>query len=125
MANVKKPLAAALGAAFLATSVAPLASTAVNPFSAQPLLGGYDLTAYDKDGEGTCGGAKAEDEGSCGAGKKAATGDEAATGGEATTGGEAATGDEAASGGEAATGSKAAPEGKCAEGKCAEGKCGG
>ncbi len=61
--NIKKPLAAALGAAFLATSIAPLASAAANPFSAQQLSGGYDLPNYDKHGEGKCG------EGKCGEGK--------------------------------------------------------
>ena len=71
MAKFKKPLAAALGAAFLATSIAPLASAASNPFSAQQLSGGYDLANYDKHsegkcGEGKCGGEKAEGEGKCG-----------------------------------------------------------
>jgi len=41
MAQSKKPLAVALGAAFLATSIAPLASAEFNPFSAQQLSGGY------------------------------------------------------------------------------------
>jgi hypothetical protein len=109
MANAKKPLAAALGAAFLATSVAPLASAAVNPFSAQQLSGGYDLAAYDKDegagtkaqGEGSCGGSKkAEGEGSCGGGKKA--GDEGSCGA-------GKTGDETQAGGD----TKADGEGKC------------
>ena len=75
MAQSKKPLAAALGAAFLATSIAPLASAGVNPFSAQQLSGGYDLASFGKHeegkcGEGKCGGEKAEGEGSCG-GEKA------------------------------------------------------
>ncbi len=52
MAHSKKTLAAALGAAFLATSVAPMASAEVNPFSAQQLSGGYDLANYGKHGEG-------------------------------------------------------------------------
>ena len=66
MAQSKKPLAAALGAAFLATSMAPMVSAEVNPFSAQQLSGGYDLASYghhEKDGEGKCG------EGKCGEGK--------------------------------------------------------
>ena len=88
MAISRKPLAAALGAAFLATSIAPLASAEVNPFSAQQLSGGYDLASYGKDGEGKCG------EGKCGEGKKAD--------GEGSCGG-----DEAKKG-----------EGKCGEGKC-------
>ena len=63
MAKLKKPLAAALGAAFLATSIAPLVSAEMNPFSAQQLSGGYDLASYGKDGEGKCG------EGKCGGNK--------------------------------------------------------
>ena len=97
MAIKKKPLAVALGAAFLATSVVPLASAEVNPFSAQQLSGGYDMPNYDAHkeggcGEGKCGGAdgeKAEGEGKCGEGK---------------CGG--------------ADGEKAEGEGKCGEGKC-------
>jgi uncharacterized low-complexity protein len=63
MAQSKKPLAAALGAAFLASTLAPLATAEVNPFSAQQLSGGYDLANYDKHEEGKCG------EGKCGEGK--------------------------------------------------------
>ena len=82
MAISKKPLAAALGAAFLASSISPLVTAESNPFSAQQLSGGYDLANYDKheeggcgegrcggdksDGEGSCGGEKADGEGSCG-----------------------------------------------------------
>jgi uncharacterized low-complexity protein len=71
MAISKKPLAAALGAAFLATSIAPLVSAASNPFSAQQLSGGYDLASHQKDpegkcGEGMCGDKKAAHEGKCG-----------------------------------------------------------
>lgn len=83
MANIRKPLAAALGAAFLASSVAPLASAASNPFSTQMLSGGYDLANYDKH-EGSCGDKKAEGsggdkkkaEGSCGDKKAAGSGGE-------------------------------------------------
>lgn len=105
MANSKKPLAAALGAAFLATSIAPLVSAEANPFSAEYLSGGYDLANYQKAAEGSCGDKKAESEGSCGD-KKAE--------------GEGSCGDKKAEG-----------EGKCGdkkadgEGKCGEGKCGG
>jgi uncharacterized low-complexity protein len=64
MSQAKKPLAMALGAAFLASAIAPMASAEVNPFSAQQLSGGYDLANYDKHGgEGKCG------EGKCGEGK--------------------------------------------------------
>ena len=58
MAQSKKPLAAALGAAFLASAIAPMASAEVNPFSAQQLSGVYDLASYGshgKDGEAKCG----------------------------------------------------------------------
>ena len=91
MAQSKKPLAAALGAAFLASTLAPLATAEVNPFSAQQLSGGYDLANYDKHeegkcGEGKCGDDKSEGEGKCGEGK--------------------------------CGGDKAEGEGKCGEGKC-------
>jgi uncharacterized low-complexity protein len=122
MAHSIKPIAAALGAAFLASSFAPVASAAANPFSAQQLSGGYDLANFahheegekkaegscgDKKGEGSCGDKKAE--GSCGD-KKA----------------EGSCGDKKAEG---SCGDKKA-EGSCggekkAEGKCGEGKCGG
>ena len=75
----KKPLAATLGAAFLATAIAPAVSAETNPFSAQTLNSGYDLVNYgghaskgDKEGkcgEGKCGGDKGEGEGKCGEGK--------------------------------------------------------
>jgi uncharacterized low-complexity protein len=99
----RKPLAAALGAAFLATAVSPVVSADTNPFAANQLSGGYDLVSYDKHGEGKCGDKKAE--GKCG--------------------------DKKAEGkcGEGKCGEKKA-EGKCGEGKCgekkakAEGKCG-
>ena len=97
MAQSKKPLAAALGAAFLATAISPLASAEVNPFSAQQLSGGYDLASYGshgKDGEGKCG------EGKCGGAKAADKAKEGKCGG-----------------------AKAADKAK--EGKCGEGKCGG
>ncbi len=104
MANTKNPLAAALGAAMLASAISPLASAEANPFSAQMLSGGYDLASYDRHGEGKCGGEKAEGEGKCGEGK---------------------------CGGEKAEGEGKCGEGKCGgdkaegEGKCGEGKCGG
>ena len=103
MAHFKKPLAVALGAAFLASSIAPLATAAVNPFSAQQLSGGYDLPnfgedAEDKDAEGKCG------EGKCGDNKS-------------DTEGSSGDGDADADG--------EAGEEKGGEGKCGEGKCGG
>lgn len=103
MAISKKPLAAALGAAFLASSISPLVTAESNPFSAQQLSGGYDLANYDKHkeggcGEGSCGGDKSDGEGSCG-GEKAD--------GEGSCGGEKADG-EGSCGGEKADG-----EGSC------------
>jgi hypothetical protein len=40
MAYSKKPLAAALGAAFLASAVSPIVSADTNPFAANQLSGG-------------------------------------------------------------------------------------
>jgi uncharacterized low-complexity protein len=117
MAHFKKPLAAALGAAFLATSVAPLAGAAVNPFSSKQLSGGYDLPSYnepqgEKAKEGSCGD-KAK-EGSCGdKAKEGSCGDKAKEG---------SCGDKAKAK-EGSCGDKA--EKKAGEGKCGEGKCGG
>jgi uncharacterized low-complexity protein len=118
MANIKKPLAAALGAAFLASSIAPLASAAANPFSAQQLSGGYDLPNFDKPaegkcGEGKCGEKKAEHEGKCAA--------------EGSCGGKAKEGDCGAKTQEGSCGDKA-KEGSCGDKtqqKAGEGKCGG
>ena len=109
MTHFKKPLASALGAAFLASSIVPVTAAGVNPFSAQPLSGGYDLASFDKDAEGSCGGRKGG-EGSCGSMEKD---------------------------GEGSCGGKKDAEGSCgsmqkdAEGSCgnmqkdAEGHCGG
>ena len=113
MAQSKKPLAAALGAAFLATSISPLVSAEVNPFSAQQLSGGYDLASYGShDGEGKCG------EGKCGEGEK--------------SDGEGKCGEGKCGEGEKSDGEGKCGEGKCGEGeksegegKCGEGKCGG
>jgi uncharacterized low-complexity protein len=113
MAHFKKPLALALGTAFFASAVAPLASAEVNPFSAQILSGGYDLASYSKHEEGKCG------EGKCGEGKAEAKGEAEGKCGEGKCGDDKA---------------KAEVEGKCGEGKCGgdnaevkaegEGKCG-
>jgi uncharacterized low-complexity protein len=97
----KKPLAAAFGAAFLVTAIAPLASAEANPFAANQLSSGYDLANYGghegKCGEGKCGESdeKATKEGKCGEGK---CGEKA---------------------------EKAEKGEKAKEGKCGEGKCGG
>jgi len=103
--STKKPLAIALGAAFI-TSLAgtPVANAAENPFAMSELSSGYMVAemAEGKCGEGKCGGDKAaaeggdkmKKEGKCGEGK--CGGDKAAAEG----------------------GDKAKAEGKCGEGKC-------
>ena len=67
--STKKPLAAALGAAFV-TSMAfvPAANAESNPFGASELETGYMVLAEGKCGEGKCGGDKAK-EAKCGEGK--------------------------------------------------------
>jgi uncharacterized low-complexity protein len=102
----KKPLAIALGAAFVTSLAgAPVANAAENPFAMTELAGGYMVAdshaaggdkakAEGKCGEGKCGGEKTKAEGKCGEGK---------CGGDKAEGGEKAK----------------------AEGKCGEGKCGG
>jgi uncharacterized low-complexity protein len=87
--STKKPLAIALGAAFVTTLAAtPVANAADNPFAMSELSSGYMVAemAEGKCGEGKCGGAKSEAEGKCGEGK--------------------------------CGGDKKATEGKCGEGKC-------
>ena len=100
------PLAAAVGAAFLASAaLSTVASASENPFASQQLTVGYNLAekaaegkcGEGKCGEGKCGENKAEKEGKCGEGKC----------------------------GEGKKAGKADKEGKCGEGKCGEGKCGG
>ena len=58
----KKPLAAALSAAFLAGTGSALVNADTNPFAANHLSAGYDLASYGKHAEGKCG------EGKCGEG---------------------------------------------------------
>jgi len=102
----RKPLAIALGAAFVTSlASASIANAAENPFAMSELAGGYMVAgshmeggdkgkAEGKCGEGKCGGEKKKAEGKCGEGK---------------CGGE-----------------KKEAEGKCGgEKKEAEGKCGG
>jgi len=105
---IKKPLAIALGAAFV-TSLAgtPVANAAENPFAMSELSSGYVVAEMEegKCGEGKCGGDKAKEEGKCGEGKCG--------------------GDKAKAEGKCG-GDKAMEEGKkMEEGKCGEGKCGG
>ena len=109
--STKKPLAIALGAAFVTTLAAtPVANAADNPFAMSELSSGYMVAemAEGKCGEGKCGGdkAKTEAEGKCGEGK--CGGDKAKTEAEGKCG-------EGKCGGET----------KATEGKCGEGKCGG
>ena len=101
--STKKPLVAALGAAFVTSmAFAPAASADVSPFGATELETGYMVLAEGKCGEGKCGAEQAADkakeakcgEGKCGEGKCDAE--------------------------KAADKSK---EAKCGEGKCAEGTC--
>ena len=106
-----KPLAAAMGAAFVTSlATAPVANAAENPFTMTELSSGYmvaDAHMEGKCGEGKCGGDKAKKEGKCGEGK--CGGDKAKKKG---------------------CDDKAKKEGKCGEGKCGgdkatkEGKCG-
>jgi hypothetical protein len=114
MAYSRKPLAVALGAAFMATAVAPLASADANPFAATQLSGGYDLVNYGHheekaNAESACGEAK------CGGNMKAA--------GEHNCGGDKKANGEQACGGDM----KAAGEHKCGGDKKAAGEnnCGG
>jgi len=105
---IKKPLAIALGAAFV-TSLAgtPVANAAENPFAMSELSSGYVVAEMEegKCGEGKCGGDKTKEEGKCGEGKCG--------------------GDKAKAEGKCG-GDKAMEEGKkMEEGKCGEGKCGG
>ncbi len=71
---ITKPVAAAVGVAFVSSLAASTAAVAAeNPFEASDLDNGYMLAGGDKGeegkcGEGKCGGDKAE-EGKCGEGK--------------------------------------------------------
>ncbi|MEQ9462396.1 MAG: hypothetical protein RJQ10_01935 [Haliea sp.] len=112
MAESKKPLAIALGAAFLASSVVPMASAEANPFAAEQLNTGYNLASYNSHGEG-------DHEGKCGEGKC----------GEKDGEGKCGEGKCGEKDGEGKCGEGKCGEGKCGEkdgeGKCGEGKCGG
>ena len=60
--QIRKPLSAAVGAAFVASlALSPLASAAENPFELRALTSGYEVA--EKDAEGKCG------EGKCGEAK--------------------------------------------------------
>jgi uncharacterized low-complexity protein len=89
-----KPVAAAVGVAFVTSLIISSAALAAdNPFTMIDLDSGYLLAGDEKGEEGKCG------EGKCGEGK---------------CGGEA----------KGAHGHAKGEEGKCGEGKCGEGKCG-
>jgi uncharacterized low-complexity protein len=68
-----KPVTAALGAVIATTLVTPVANADENPFSMQPLSGGYMVLAEGKCGEGKCGGKKGK--GMCGMQRMDANGD--------------------------------------------------
>jgi len=106
--NNAKTLAAAVGAAFLATAAfSPLASAGENPFQLTELSNGYKVAgAHEgKCGEGKCGEKKAAHEGKCGEGKC----------GDSKAEGEGKCGESKADGE-----SKSEGEGKCGEGKCGD-----
>ena len=69
---MKKHIASlAVGSAFAAVALAPVAQAADNPFAATELKGGYQLAQADKKADAKCGGDK-KAEHKCGAHKKAA-----------------------------------------------------
>ncbi len=115
MANISnkiKPVAAAVGVAFVSSLVFSAVAVADdNPFDASDLDAGYMLAGegHDQGGEGSCG--EGEGEGSCGEGE-----------------GEGCCGEGSCGEGE---GEGSCGEGSCGEGdkgdegKCGEGKCGG
>lgn len=96
----------AIGSAFAAVALTPIAHAADNPFAAKQLSAGYQLAQADTKGkEGKCG------EGKCGAEKKA---------GEKTK--DAKCGADKKAEGKCGGDKKAADKKK--DGKCGEGKCG-
>jgi uncharacterized low-complexity protein len=108
-----KPVAVAVGTAFVASlATAAIANTA-NPFAADELDKGYDQLAQ-ADAEGKCGegkcGEESKDEGEGKCGESGASGDESKDEAEGKCGESGASDDE----------SKDEGEGKCGEGKCGE-----
>ena len=93
--NKLNPVAATVGAAFIATAMGTSAQAAENPFATTELNQGYQLA--DKHKEGKCG------EGKCGEGKESEKKGE----------------------GKCGEGKKDKDRDKKGEGKCGEGKCGG
>ena len=105
--NVTKPIAAAVGVAFVSSLAASTTAVAAdNPFEAADLDNGYMLAGGEKAEEGKCGegkcGADKAKEGSCGEGKA-----------------------EEGKCGEGKCGADKAKEGSCGEDKAKEGSCGG
>ena len=116
-----RPIAAAIGASFLAMGVVPIAGAETNPFAATQLSAGYELASADKSGtEGKCGEAK------CG-GSKAGSADKSDTAEGKCGGSKAGSADKSGTAEGKCGGSKADSTAKSekAEGKCGEGKCGG
>jgi uncharacterized low-complexity protein len=119
---IMKPVAAAVGVAFVTSmAVSTAAVAADNPFAATDLEDGYLLAGGDgeegKCGEGKCGGDKGE-EGSCGEkGEEGSCGEKGAEGSCGEKGEEGSCGEKGEEG--------SCGEDKGEEGKCGEGKCGG
>ena len=130
-----KPLSIALGTA-VSVSLANISvsSAAENPFSMEPLSGGYMMLAEGKCGEGKCGGSKGK-KGGCGMKRMDADGDGNVTHDEFMKGHDAkfksidANDDGVIDSSERETHMKNKKshmkQGKDGEGKCGEGKCGG
>ena len=116
------PLAAAVGAAFVASvTLTPVVNAAENPFAAQPLTSGYNLASSHA--EGKCGegmAKKAAEEGRCGEGMAKKAHEEGKCGEGKCGEGMAKKAHEEGKCGEGMA-KKAHEEGKCGEGKCGEG----
>jgi len=128
--STAKPLSIALGTVFtVSLAHTTISSADENPFSMQPLSGGYMVLAEGKCGEGKCGGSKAG-EGKCGMARMDANGDGKVTREEFMKGHEAMfdkidqNGDGVIDPAERAA-HMAKMKGFMKEGKCGEGKCGG
>ena len=119
--NLIKPVAAAVGVAFVSSLVFSAVAVAdENPFDASDLDTGYMLADSHEGGEGSCG----EGEGSCGEGEGSCGEGEGSCGEGSCGEGEGSCGE-----GSCGEGSCGEGEGSCGEkgeeGKCGEGKCGG